>query len=197
MTYNEIVKQALTHLEFGEDEDAASAYNERFMMYANEAVRIIADDIKMTDTIDIEYPIGGNTFSTSDIENSVENKHVTKICDVHDKTTKRPYRFYSSDEYGKFVVEKKPEASITVRYRYMPVYNTDGDAEPGIPEAFHSIIWYYIVHCHENSRASMTKGYSYNHWLVEFERQRKSIARSYGAREAYQWKNLPWHTGEI
>jgi hypothetical protein len=196
MTYNEIIKQALAHLEYRTDEDAVAEFFDRFIMYANEATRIIADSIKMTECVDVIIAEGEQpSFNIAFLEVDGD-KHVTKICDVYDKETKHPYKFFSGNEYGEFVVAAKPGTDITVRYRYMPVDTTDGDAKPGIPEIFHPILWMYIVYCHNNSRSSNTN-YNAQIWLAEFERQLKIIRRAYGTFEAYRWKNLPWQTREM
>lgn len=198
MTYNEIIKQALDHLEYRADEDAVAEFHDRFILYANEAVRIIAKSLNMTETCDVIVNANEQPgFNISDIETNIVGKRITKICDVYDKATKRPYMFFSGSEFGEFVVAARPGTDITVRYRYMPVDSTDGDAEPGIPAIFHPILWMYIVYCHNNSRTSGVTGYSSQIWLAEFERQRKIIRRAYGAFESYQIKNKPWQTGEM
>lgn len=199
MTYNEIIRQALNHLEYRTDDEAMSEVFERFIMYANDATRIIANSLKMTGTVDVIISEGEQpSFDVGSIELQLESsgKRLTKICDVWDKETKRPYKFFSGNEYGEFVVAAKPGTDITVRYRYMPVDTTDGDAEPGIPAIFHPIMYLYVVHCFHNTRSSSTN-YDQQKWLYEFERQRKILTREYGASNAYSWKNLPWHTGEI
>ncbi len=189
MTFNEIIRQALTHLEFNDDDDAVSAYNDRFMMDANDAVRIIADSLKLeqVDTVQLD----NRHFHLSDLSKPL----VTKICEVY--IGRRQYLCVTGDTLDDFVVVGvDPNATVSVRYRWMPVDQTDGDAEPDIPAIFHPIIWFYIVHCHHNSR-STSSDYDRTKWLQEFERQRRIITRSYGAYQSYAWKNLPWHTGEI
>ena len=190
MTYNEIIKQALEHLEYRTDDEALAEVSNRFTMYINDAIRIIANGLKLeqVDTVQLE----NGHFQLSDLSKPL----VTKICEVY--IDRRQYPCVTGDTLDDFVVVGvKPNATVSVRYRWMPVDKTDGDAVPDIPEIFHSIIWYYIVYCHENSRASGTKGYNYQMWRQEFERQRRSITRAFGATQSYQWKNLPWHTGEI
>ena len=190
MTFSEIIKQALNHLEYGDMDDQTAAFFDRFMMYANDAVRIIADDIKPT-KVDTVQLVDGK-FSLSDLSKPL----VTKVCEVF--IGRRAYQFFTGDELGDFVVSQvAPDATVSVRYRWMPVPETDGDKEPDIPEIFHSILWLYIVYCHNNSRSSGVTGYSSQTWLAEFERQRKILKRSYGAFDSYMIRNKPWQTREM
>lgn len=189
MTFNEIIKQALTHLEFRTDDESMNEFNERFMIYANTAVRIIADDLKMekVDTVQLD----DGHFNLTDLSKPL----ITKIEEVY--VGRRQYPFVTGASLGDFVVgQVDPDAEVSVRYRWIPVDQTDGDATPEIPEIFHPIIWFYIVHCHHNTR-STSSDYDRTKWLQEFERQRKILSRSYGAFQSYSWKNRPWETREI
>lgn len=190
MTYDEIIKQALTHLEYNTDEDSMAEFRDKFILYANEAVRLIAEHLRLekVDTVQLE----NNRFDLSDLSKPL----VTKVCEVF--VDKRQYPFVTDSQLGDFVVGGvAPDATVSVRYRWMPENRTDGADEPDIPAVFHPIIWYYVVHCHVSSHVSGMKGYNYQQWYSEFERQRKIVTRSYGAYESYKFKNLPWQTGEI
>lgn len=190
MTYNEIIKQALAHLEYRTDEDAVAEFFDRFMQYANAAVRIIAKDLRLEQVDTVQ--LNNGHFTLSDLSKPL----VTKISEVY--VGNRQYPFVTGSTLGDFVVgQVAPTATVNVRYKWMPVEETDGDAVPDIPEVFHPIIWMYIVYCHNNSRTSGVTGYSSQNWLNEFERQRRIIRRSYGAFESYRFKNLPWQTREI
>lgn len=189
MTFNEIIKQALTHLEYNEDANAVAEFNDRFMQYANDAVRIIADSLKLeqVDTVQLD----NRHFQLTDLSKPL----VTKVCEAY--IGHRQYPCVTGNSLDDFVVVgAEPNATVSVRYRWMPVDKTDGDEEPDIPAVFHPIIWFYIVHCHHNSR-STSSDYDRMKWLQEFERQRRIIARSYGAYQSYAFKNLPWQTREI
>lgn len=194
MTFNEIIKQALTHLEYGTDEDSVATFFDRFIMYANEAVRTIARSLRLERVESVT--LNDYHFTLDDLSKPL----VTKISEVY--VGRRAYPCVTGDELGDFVViaphhKLDADATVNVRYRWMPVDVTDGDAEPDIPEAFHGIIWLYIVYMHNNSRSSGVTGYNYQTYLGEFERQRKIISRQYGAFNSYIWKNRPWETREM
>jgi hypothetical protein len=194
MTFNEIIKQALTHLEYGTDEDSMAVFFTRFMQYANDAVRLIAKHLRL-DKVE-SVTLDNYHFELSDLSKPL----VTKISEVY--VGHRQYPCVKGDELGDFVVvgepwRLQPDATVSVRYRWMPVDETDGGKEPDIPEVFHGIIWMYVVHMHNNSRSSGVTGYNYQNMLAEFERQRKILTRDYGALDGYTWKNRPWETKEM
>ena len=185
MRYNEIAEMALAHMEFGTDD---GTFTERFFIYINDAIRIIARSLKLENVDPVV--LTDSHFNVSDLS----KKHVTKIVEVSNGS--RQYRFVRGNSLGDFVVSGCNESTVSVRYRWMPAYNTNGDAEPEIPEVFHPILYLYVVHCHHNTRSTSTD-YDRTKWLQEFERERRQIARAYGAHDAYEWKNRPWETGEM
>lgn len=189
MTYYDIVKQALAHLEYGTDEDSVSTYAERFMIYINDAVRQIAAGLKTSRVESVTLDNG--CFTIGDFD-----KEVSKIEEVF--IGNRSYPFVRGDELGDIkVIGCAPDATVNVRYRYLPSYVTDGDQEPEIPKIFHPIIYLYVVHCYHNSRAT-SSDYDRTKWRQEFELQRKRIMKqAYGALDTYSWKNRPWETGEM
>ena len=189
MTYYEIVKQALAHLEFGTDDDSVSTHEERFIIYANDAVRNIAAALNIDRVESVE--LSNNHFSVGDLD-----KEVTKIVEVSKGS--RKYPFVRGSQLGDFaVIGCDPHATVDVRYRYVPDYITDGAKEPDIPKIFHPIIYLYVVHCHYNTRSTSTD-YDRTKWLSEFEKERKRLSRqAYGALDTYAFHNRPWETGEM
>lgn len=190
MTFSEIVKMALAHLEYGTDEDAFATFAERFILYANDAVRIIAAYLKMDKVESVS--LQNSKFDMDDLTEST----VTKIVEVF--KDKRAYPFVRGDSLGEFrVLGCEPSETVSVRYRYIPDYVTDGDAVPDIPKIFHPILYMYVVHCHHNSR-STSSDYDRTKWLREFDSEYKRIAKqAYGSLDTYAWKNRPWETGEM
>lgn len=193
MTFNDIVKMALTHLEYGTDDDAVAPFFDRFMMYANEAVRIIANDIKM-DFVE-EIQLDGNTFAIE------KDGYAVKVIEVYtedSKGRKTLYPFVRGEVIGEIKVFGIAENSyVKVRARVIPHAVTDGDAEPLIPDIFHPIIYLYVVHCHHNTRSS-SSDYDRTKWLRQFNDEKKKLTRwAYGALDTYQIKNKPWQTGEM
>ena len=189
MTYYDIVKQALAHLEYGTDDDSVSTFEERFMIYANDAVRKIATALKVDRVESVELENG--VFSIGDLD-----AEVTKIVEVF--KGRRAYPFVRGDQLGDIkVLGCKPDETVDVRYRYVPDYETHGDAEPAIPKIFHPIIYLYVVHCHHNTRSTSTD-YDRTKWLQEFESERRRLMKqAYGSLDTYAWKNRPWETGEM
>lgn len=200
MTFSDIIKMALAHLEYGTDDDSVAQFNERFMIYANDAVRIIAEDLKMCDTI--SQTVAWNNTFVLDLDHIRDDYEqvVTKVEEVYMMrgNCKVLLPFVQGDQLGQYEVYGcKPNDTIKVRYRYLPVYMTDGDRAPGIPEPFHPIIYLYIVHCHHNTRSTSTD-YDRTKWLQMFNQQRKRIMKqAYGALDTYQIRNKPWDTGEM
>lgn len=189
MTYAEIVKQALAHLEYGTDEDAYGTFAERFTMYANDAVREIATSLKLDKVETVTLDDG--TFNIDDLTEET----VVKIVEVFKGN--RAYPFVRGDSFGDFRVLNCKETEVSVRYRYLPEYDTDGNSEPAIPKVFHPILYLYVVHCHHNSR-STSSDYDRTKWLQLFESERSRIMKqAYGALDTYAWKNRPWETGEM
>lgn len=190
MTYAEIVKMALAHLEYGTDEDSYGTFAERFTMYANDAVRIIASSLKI-DRVESVTLVDGK-FDMSDLTEDT----VTKIVEVF--KGRRAYPFVRGDSLGEFrVLGCKDDETVSVRYRYLPKQETNGDAVPDIPKVFHPILYLYVVHCHHNSR-STSSDYDRTKWRQEFDYERKRIMKqAYGSLETYAWKNKPWQTGEM
>jgi hypothetical protein len=199
MTFSEIVKMALTHLEYGTDDDAFATFNERFMIYANEAVRIIAEDLKMTRVVEIALDDGILSFDYDLLRENFGDE-VTKIEEVYVMKGRRKVMlpFVQGGTYNEWkVFIPDPNETVSVRYRYVPAYVTDGDAVPAIPEPFHQIIYLYIVHCHHNTR-STSSDYDRTKWLQSFTQQRKRLMKqAYGALDTYQIRNKPWQTGEM
>lgn len=115
MTNYEIVKQALAHLEYGDDEYALSQNYERFVMYINDAVRIIAQHIKL-ETVE-PVVLRDDHFDTS----ALGKQNVTKIVEVF--SGKRAYPFIKGDTFGDFVVLHGHER---INNAYEPLY---GDAD--------------------------------------------------------------------
>ena len=189
MTYNEIAKMALTHLEYGTDDDSLAVFYERFCIYINDAVRLIARGLKLenVDTVTLQ----NGHFDVS----ALSKNSVTKIIEVF--KDRRLYPVARGNYLGDFaVLGAEPSDTVSVRYRWIPEYSKGGDATPDIPELFHPIIYLYVVHCYHNTR-STSSDYDRTKWLQEFERERKQITREYGAMDAYIWKNKPWQTGEM
>lgn len=189
MTYYDIVKQALAHLEFGTDDEAVNTFEERFMIYINDAVRKIAIGLNMDSTEEVKLVDG--CFSIGDFDHEV-----SKITAVY--RDGRKYPFVRGDELGDVrVIGCPPDSTVKVRYRYVPENVTDASKEPAIPKIFHPILYLYVVHCHHNTR-STSSDYDRTKWLQEFERERKRIMKeSYGTLDVYAWKNRPWETGEM
>lgn len=194
MTIYEIAKMALTHLEYGTDDDAMAQFIDRFTLYINDAARIIADNLHLTKTETVT--LTDDHFNVDDLSHD----SVTKIEEIIDPSnSRRAYAFVEGDELGDFkVIHGKHEtlSSVNVRYRYLPSYVADADKAPDCPAVFHPIMYLYVVHCHHNSRANASD-YDRTKWLQEFERQRKIVTRSYGALNQYVFKNRPWETGEM
>lgn len=98
MTNYEIVKQALAHLEYGTDEDSVATFLERFIIYINDAVRTIAQHIKLENVDDILL-YRSEHFDTS----MLSKKNVTKIVEVFSGRHQLP--FFKGDRFGDFVVD--------------------------------------------------------------------------------------------
>ena len=199
MTFSDIIKMALAHLEYGTDDDSVAAFNERFMIYANDAVRIIASDLKLSKTRDIALTNGVLTFDFDDMQTDY-GEDVTKVEEVFvmKRDCKILLPFVEGDAYNEWrVFGCEPDETVSVKYRYLPVYATDGDAVPAIPAPFHPIIYLYLVHCHHNTRSTSTD-YDRTKWLQMFNQERKRIMKqAYGALDTYQIRNKPWNTGEM
>lgn len=200
MTFSEIIKMALAHLEYGTDDDSVAQFNERFMIYANDAVRIIAEDLKMSATI-TNKQLSNNVLTIDRDElHDIYGMDITKIEEVYvmKGNCKVLLPFVQGDSYEDWkVFGCEPDETVQVRFRYLPVYVTDGDAEPLIPAPFHPIIYLYIVHCHHNTRSTSTD-YDRTKWLQTFTQQRRRLMKqAYGALNTYQIRNKPWDTGEM
>ena len=199
MTFSEIIKMALAHLEFGTDDDSVAVFNERFMIYANDAVRIIAEDLKPSKTRSIVLQDGVLVFDYEYMRETY-GEDVTKIEEVFVMKGKRKVLlpFVQGDSYNEWrVFGCEPNETVNVTYRYLPTYVTDGDAVPNIPAPFHPIIYLYIVHCHHNTRSTSTD-YDRTKWLQAFTQQRKRLMKqAYGALDTYKIRNKPWQTGEM
>lgn len=189
MTYEEIVKQALAHLEYGTDQATLDTFGERFMIYANDAVREIAIGLKMdrVETVTLE----DGCFSIGDL-----TKEPTKIVEV--KKGCKAFPFVRGDMLGDFkVIGCKDGDTVDVRYRYVPDNEAESNKEPEIPKIFHPIIYLYVVHCHQNTRAT-SSDYDRTKWLQQFNAQRRRLMKqAYGSLDTYAWKNRPWDTGEM
>ena len=199
MTFSEIIKMALAHLEYGTDDDSVAAFNERFMIYANDAVRMIAEDLKMSRTIDVTLE-DGVLVPDFDALREAYGDEATKTEEVFvmKGNCKVLLPFVQANAYNEIrVFGCEPDAAVKLTYRYVPTYVTDGDSVPMIPAPFHPIIYLYIVHCHHNTRSTSTD-YDRTKWLQMFNQQRKRIMKqAYGALDTYQIKNKPWDTGEM
>ena len=189
MTFSEIIKMALAHLEFGTDDDSVAVFNERFMIYANDAVRIIAEDLKPSKTRSIVLQDGVLVFDYEYMRETY-GEDVTKIEEVFVMKGKRKVLlpFVQGDSYNEWrVFGCEPNETVNVTYRYLPT----------IPAPFHPIIYLYIVHCHHNTRSTSTD-YDRTKWLQAFTQQRKRLMKqAYGALDTYKIRNKPWQTGEM
>lgn len=186
MTLNDIIKMALAHLEYGTDEDAVSTFQERFTIYANDAVRIIADSLKMTATETV--PVVDKSFSVFGLLHEC-----TKIVSVAKNGAE--VDFDNGSEFGQITLEEDGEYTVTYRYVPTPMYNlTD---TPNIPPVFHPILYLYIVHCHHNSR-STSSDFDRMKWNQSFyEQMHRLVRRNYATPKTFKFSKLPWQTGEI
>lgn len=186
MTLDEIVKQALSHLEYGTDDEALSVFFERFSIYANEAIQMIAHDLRMTHTEEVEL-VGGsfNVFSLS--------KECVKVVDV--TSDGGSVEFVNGNDFGEISVSANGTVSVTYRFIPDPVMN--GNDIPDIPVPFHKIIYLYIVHCHHNTRSS-SSDYDRTKWYQQFLQQKhRLVRRGYAALNNFKFSKMPWETGEF
>lgn len=193
MTYSDIVRQALLHLEYGDDEGTFATFIDRFMIYANDAVRKIAIGLKMEKVVGVQVEDG--VFYVPELY-ELNNPPIiaTKIVGVFKDNISYPFVQASDDEtvevFGK-------DGVYSVRFRYVPDYEGDPSKVPAIPALFHPIIYLYVVHCHHNTRATASD-YDRTKWLQEFETERKRLTRqAYSVLNTFAWKNRPWETGEM
>ena len=170
MTYYDIVKQALSHLEYGTDEDAVATFIDRFMSYANDAVRKIAIGLKMEKVVGVQVEDG--VFYVPELyEQSDPPIIATKIVEVFKDKVSYPFVQASDDENVKVFGK---DGIYDVRFRYVPDFESDPSKTPAIPALFHPIIYLYIAHCHYNTR-STASDYDRTKWLQEFEQERKRL----------------------
>ena len=193
MTYYDIVKQALSHLEYGTDEDSVATFIDRFMSYANDAVRKIAIGLKMEMVRNVQVEDG--EFLVNELyENETPPIIATKIVEVFKDDICYPFIQGSYDEKVQVLAK---DGVYRVRFRYVPDYESDPTQTPSIPALFHPIIYLYIAHCHYNTR-STASDYDRTKWLQEFEQERKRLTRqAYSVLNTMAWKNRPWETGEM
>lgn len=193
MTYYDIVKQALAHLEYGTDEDSVATFIDRFMIYANDAVRKIAIGLKMEKAVGVQVEDGA--FYVPELyELNNPPIQLVKIVEVMRNGINYPFVQGVDDQW---VEVSGKDGIYGVRFRYVPDYESDPTQTPAIPALFHPIIYLYVVHCHHNTR-STASDYDRTKWLQEFETERKRLTRqAYSVLNTFAWKNRPWETGEM
>lgn len=185
MTFDEIIQKALIHLEYGEDTETLHLYFPKFIVYANQAVQLIAKDIKPVRKQTVALQADGE-FSLSCLA-----KPCTKVVEIKDASG-RALRFEGGSEADCIKPIGASSQTVEVRYRYLPHYRSEPNAVPDIPLPFHSIIPLYIVHMHYNTGAGHSD-IDRTKWLQMFMSAKASLLKQgYGATPTYEFKNLPW-----
>lgn len=185
MTLGEIITNAVNHLEYGDYD----AFYDKFVIYANSAISIIANDIKLTrtDTVTLHPCNVGSSMSSFDINSDLQ-KDCTKIISVSQNGT--PVSFKAGSSFSEILVDAAD--MVEVKYRYIPDNIRNADDVPDIPSLFHPIIYLFIVHCHYNTRSS-SSDYDRTKWLQEFNAEKhRRIKLNYGVPETYRFKNYPY-----
>jgi hypothetical protein len=145
MTLNEIITKSLAIMERSTDSESLSMYRAQMTVYANDAVRKIAERYKgaKTETLTL-------TNGTFDI--SALTRQPTKIISVI--SGDKPVWFYQKTEgTGVFTCEGLPNgaATVDVTYRFVPKMLIGNNDVPELPLYTHDIIPYYVVACERAS----------------------------------------------
>lgn len=182
MTLDEIIVSALRRLDRGVDTQTITDYRSLFTMYANKAVKLIAEEYKAcrkeSVTLDAE-----SSFDVTTLE-----RECTKIVKITDGSHKTLDWWQDPPGSGLVVVDTN-EPAVTVTYRFVPQELSSTVDVPELPSMFHDIIPYYIVACERAGGDPQTQSTASIDFQL-FSQQLDQMCRSHlGERRAYELQN--------
>ena len=137
MNLSQIVAESLTHLGYGNDEQAVDDYILKFTSYVNEAVRLIAEKYRKTKTETVTLDAN---FKFAD---TVLERDVMRILYIEDSVGE--ISFYQKPPRSGIYLCDTAETSVSVSYEYYPVILEDRVDVPDLPEHLHGMIHYYVT----------------------------------------------------
>lgn len=181
MTLDEIIVSALRRLDRGVDTQTITDYRSLFTMYANKAVKLIAEEYKACRKESVTLD-SDSSFDVTTLER--ECMKIVKITDA-DGTLD-----WWQDPPGSGIVvvdTKQPQVSVT--YRFVPQELSSTVDVPELPSMFHDIIPYYIVACERAGGDPQTQSTASIDFQL-FNQQLDLMCRSHlGERRAYELLN--------
>lgn len=184
MTLKQIISDALIHLGYGSDELTYDSYKERFIMYANEACRLIAEKYGKThkETVTLD--------SNDQFDMSALTYDVLKIVKVTDEDGLEIYFYQDPPRSGLFTCQTEDE-TVTVVYEYYPDAIEQETSEPDFPAHVHHIIPYYIIFRARAGNDPNTQGNAaidlqlFNSYLAKIAKAQAGDPESYRIKRAY------------
>ena len=143
MTLTELISTALDRM--GRNTGGTEKYESKFKLYANEAIRKIAEKRRAcrSETVTLV----DESFNISSLEREVFEDGIVKILDADGVALDFDQIV---DGSGDITVDTE-ETSVTVVYRYVPSPLENSPDEPDLPTYLHGMIVYWICGCERSN----------------------------------------------
>ena len=182
MTLDEIIVSALQRLDRGTDTQTITQYRPVFTIYANKAIKLIADEYKACkkETVMLDSE---SSFSVLDLSHGC--RKIVKITD----NTHNVVDWWQDPPGSGLITVDTTDSVATVTYQFVPKEVSSTIDVPEVPEIFHDIIPYYIVACERAGGDPNTQSTASVDFQL-FNSQLNDMCRSHlGERRAYELTN--------
>ena len=144
MTLTEIISTTLSRL--GRNSGSTSKYEETFKLYANDAIRQIAEKFKACRSESVDLVDG--EFDLSDL--SHEAFSIVKVLDTEGNQLTFELVEDGAGEMTKISVDTE-ETSVNVVYQFVPKQLVNSQDKPEIPDRYQHMIVYWIAACERSN----------------------------------------------
>jgi hypothetical protein len=180
MTLTEITSLALSRL--NRTSGNTGKYEELFALYANDAIRSIAEKYQAVKAETVA--LSNASFNVSALSNDLFA--IVRILDSEGNTLE--FDVPDDEETGKIVVTTE-ESSVKVVYRFVPDAIKNSQDVPDIPERYHGMIVYWVAGCELSNGEDVSMAAASSNFQMFNRELSKVRPATFGAESARKLKN--------